>query len=64
MGVAFLSKNNMKTNDQAGKNQPADPVVRGVGIILRSEVTKHIGNNWAEFLFGLNAITLSNRRKS
>ena len=54
----------MKTNDQAGKNQPADPVVRGVGIILRSEVTKHIGNNWAEFLFGLNAITLSNRRKS
>jgi hypothetical protein len=54
----------MKTNDQTGKNQTIDPLVRGVGIILRSEVTKNIRNNLAEFLFGLNAITLSNRGKS
>jgi len=32
----------MKTNAQIGRNQPADPRVRGVGNSLRSELIKHL----------------------
>ena len=44
-----MKTDNMKTNTQTGKNQPADPLARGVGIILRSELTRQMNKQLLGF---------------